>query len=241
MDVTAELIALVAREPRLARHFHIPLQSGCDRILRRMNRRYWTTQYAQRVLAIREQIPDCGIGADVMVGFPGETATDHEVSLRFIESLPLTYVHVFPYSIRPTTPAASMAGQVNGRVSHERGQQIRSVVEKKREQFLADQVGQTLSVLTLQQPADAHLSPSDTPAAMALSSNYLRVILPGRGVPGNAFLDVHVGRAYRGFLYGYPDAVQKQNGAPYSSSCHGPENACAIQAFAGHERAIPSK
>ena len=73
MDVSPELIRLVAREPRLARHFHVPLQSGCDRILRAMNRRYWASHYAERIHAIHEQMPNCGIGADVMVGFPGET------------------------------------------------------------------------------------------------------------------------------------------------------------------------
>ena len=89
MDVSPALIRLVAAEPRMAQHFHVPLQSGCDRILRLMNRRYWTRQYAERMLAIHEQIPNAAMGADVMVGFPGETDQDHAASLRFIESLPL--------------------------------------------------------------------------------------------------------------------------------------------------------
>ena len=96
MDVSPALIRLVAEEPRMAQHFHVPLQSGCDRILRLMNRRYWTSQYAERLLAIHEQIPNAAMGADVMVGFPGETAQDHAASLRFIESLPYTYLHIFP-------------------------------------------------------------------------------------------------------------------------------------------------
>src|SRR5487761_628300 len=112
MDVSPELIRLAAREPRLARHFHVPLQSGCDRILRLMNRRYWRAQYAERILAIYESIPNCAIGADVMVGFPGETSADHEESSRFIELLPMTYLHVFPYSPRPGTPAAERPDQV---------------------------------------------------------------------------------------------------------------------------------
>src|SRR5262249_20329042 len=143
------LIELIAREPRMARHFHVPLQSGCDRILRLMNRRYWTAQYAERVFGIHEQIPNCGIGADVMTGFPGETDEDHAISVRFIESLPLTYVHLFPYSQRPNTPAARMPNQVNGRVSRERSQQIRAIVEKKKQMFLTAQLDQILPALTL--------------------------------------------------------------------------------------------
>ncbi|MGH9355061.1 MAG: MiaB/RimO family radical SAM methylthiotransferase, partial [Terriglobia bacterium] len=98
MDVSMELIGLAAREPRLADHFHIPLQSGSDRILRQMNRRYWTSQYAERAQAVREMIPHAGLGADVMVGFPGETSEDHAASVRFIDSIPFTYLHIFPYS-----------------------------------------------------------------------------------------------------------------------------------------------
>ncbi|HLI30116.1 MAG TPA: MiaB/RimO family radical SAM methylthiotransferase, partial [Terriglobia bacterium] len=95
MDVSPELIRLVASERRMADHFHVPLQSGCDRILRQMNRRYWTSQYAERITAIREMMPHCGIGADVMTGFPGETSQDHAASARFIDSLPFTYLHIF--------------------------------------------------------------------------------------------------------------------------------------------------
>jgi threonylcarbamoyladenosine tRNA methylthiotransferase MtaB len=233
MDVTPDLIALVAREPRLARHFHIPLQSGCDRVLRLMNRRYWTDHYAQRVRDIREQIPDCGIGADVMVGFPGETEADHETSLRFIESLPLTYVHVFPYSLRPNTPAASITSQVNGRISHGRGQEVRSVVEKKREEFLAAQVGRTLSVLTLHKQATFHPPPAEAHSTLALTSNYLRVALPGARVPGNTLLDVRVRRVHHGFLYGYPDGPKMPDGSRSYSQLFEADPACGAQTVAG--------
>ena len=139
MDVSPELIRLVASEPRMAQHFHVPLQSGCDRILRQMNRRYWAALYAERLHAIREQIPNCGIGADVMVGFPGETTEDHQTSLRFIDSLPFTYLHVFPYSSRPGTPAAARADHLNGRIIHERGQEMRALIAPKRQAFLESQ------------------------------------------------------------------------------------------------------
>jgi threonylcarbamoyladenosine tRNA methylthiotransferase MtaB len=199
MDMSAALIRLVAREPRLAQHFHVPLQSGCDRILRLMNRRYWARQYAERILAIHEQIPNCGIGADVMVGFPGETGQDHSTSLRFIASLPFTYLHVFPYSARPGTPAAAAAAQVNGRVARERSQEIRAAMAAKREVFLAAQVGQSIPALTLDEAEEG--------ARVALTTNYLKVALPGSEVPANRLVDVWVGRTSSGQLFGYPHRV----------------------------------
>jgi threonylcarbamoyladenosine tRNA methylthiotransferase MtaB len=192
MDVTPALISLVAKQPRLARHFHVPLQSGSDRILRLMNRRYWTAQYADRMLAIREQIPGCGIGADVMVGFPSETENDHDTSLRFIDSLPLTYAHVFPYSQRPNTAAAAMANQVNGRVSHERAHEIRATVDQKRRAFLDAQAGQVLSVLTLHQSHEHNGGKGDQASVLALTSNYLRMLLPGAMLQPNTLLDAQV-------------------------------------------------
>jgi threonylcarbamoyladenosine tRNA methylthiotransferase MtaB len=198
MDVSRDLIRLVAGEARLADHFHVPLQSGCDRILRAMNRRYWTTQYAERIHAIRDALPQAAIGADVMVGFPGETAADHAASLRFIESLPLTYVHVFPYSRRPGTPAADRPAQVEGSTAHERGRGIRAAVEEKRKAFLASQIGRSLAALTLDDDADG--------APVALTSNYLKVALPGTNLGPNTLLSVGIGRLTGGLLYGYPEA-----------------------------------
>jgi threonylcarbamoyladenosine tRNA methylthiotransferase MtaB len=195
MDVSPALIRLVATEPRLAQHFHVPLQSGCDRILRLMNRRYWTRQYAERMLAIHGQIPNAAMGADVMVGFPGETAQDHAASLRFIESIPFTYLHIFPFSARPGTPAAAAAGQVNGRVARERSQEIRAVINAKRQAFLAAQVGLSLPALTLDESQEG--------ARVALTTNYLQVVLPGCEVLSNRLIDVQIGRAIDGKLFGF--------------------------------------
>ncbi len=206
MDVSAALIRLVAQEPRLAQHFHVPLQSGCDRILRLMSRRYWVRQYAERILAIREQIPNCGIGADVMVGFPGETDRDHSTSLRFIASLPFTYLHIFPYSARPGTPAAAATAQVNGRVARERSQEIRAAMAAKREAFLAAQVGRSIPGLTLDEVEEG--------TRVALTTNYLKVALPGLEVPANRLVDVWVGRTSSDQLFGYPRAVGIGSAAP---------------------------
>jgi threonylcarbamoyladenosine tRNA methylthiotransferase MtaB len=195
MDVGPDLISLIAGEPRMAQHFHIPLQSGCDRILRQMNRRYWVRQYADRMHAIHERIPNCGLGADVMVGFPGETVADHATSVRFLESLPLNYVHVFPYSARPSTPAATRPGQVNGRVARERGREIRELVSLKRRAFLENQLGQTLSAITLDE--------TESGEPVALTSNYLKIALPGSCVAPNTLLDVRAGRTDGTILFGY--------------------------------------
>ena len=194
MDVSPALVRLAAREPRLARHFHVPLQSGSDRILRLMRRRYWARQYAERILAIHEQIPNAALGADVMVGFPGETAEDHAASAAFIASLPFTYLHVFPYSARPGTPAAAMANAVNGRVAHERGAELRTLVVEKRRAFLAAQVGCVLSAVTLDE--------TEGDARVALTTNYLKVALPGSTIPDNRLVDVWIGRASDSMLYG---------------------------------------
>jgi threonylcarbamoyladenosine tRNA methylthiotransferase MtaB len=197
MDVRSELIRLVAAEPRLAKHFHVPLQSGCDRILRLMNRRYWAAQYGERILEIHRQIANGGIGADVMVGFPGETDADHRASLSFIESLPFTYLHIFPYSARPQTPAAVRPGQLNGRVVRQRAQEMRALMAEKRRGVLQAQIGALLSVLTLDQMHEG--------ARVALSSNYLRVALPFADVAPNSLLNVRVGRVEDGLLYAYQE------------------------------------
>jgi threonylcarbamoyladenosine tRNA methylthiotransferase MtaB len=196
MDVNRELIELAATEPRMAHHFHVPLQSGSNRILRMMNRRYWTTQYAERILAIRERMPNCGIGADVMAGFPGETEADHAESLRFIESLPFTYLHIFPFSARPGTSAAERPDQVDGRRIHERVRELKSLIAAKRGHFLHAQVGQRLSAVVLHKVQDGALT--------ALSSNYLQVSLPGSDAVPNTLLEVTVGRVFGGSLVGRP-------------------------------------
>ncbi len=196
MDVGRDLIALAATEPRMAKHFHVPLQSGSNRILRLMNRRYWTTQYAERIVSIRESMPNCGIGADVMVGFPGETEADHDESLKFIESLPLTYLHIFPYSARPGTAAATRPEQVDGRRIHERVREMKSSIAAKRSRFLQAQIGQRLSAIVMHKLRDG--------VCTALSTNYLQVSLPGIAAPPNTLLDVEIGRVYDGRLVGRP-------------------------------------
>jgi len=196
MDITPELIHLAKGEERVAEHFHVPLQSGSDRILRLMNRRYWAGQYAERIVAIRDALPHAGIGADVMVGFSEETDHDHALTAELIERLPFTYLHIFPFSARPGTPAAFRSGQVGGRVKRERARDLQSLISQKRQVFLSAQIGRTLSVLTL----DGGSATDRT----ALSSNYLKVTLPSPSPPPNVLVDIEVARVCDGMLYGFP-------------------------------------
>jgi threonylcarbamoyladenosine tRNA methylthiotransferase MtaB len=175
-DVTEDFVALVASSHRLAPHFHIPLQSGCDRILRAMHRWYRTELYAQRVCLIRRLLPDAAIGADVVVGFPGETAEDFENTVGFIDSLPFTYLHVFSFSARPGTEAAKLGDPVPLQVIGERSRRLRDLSAKKSTAFRRALAGSTLPALTLARTGDDWTE--------ALTSNYLKVRIAGR-LPAN--------------------------------------------------------
>jgi threonylcarbamoyladenosine tRNA methylthiotransferase MtaB len=172
MDWTDELIGLVAGSPRIARHGHVPLQSGSDRILRAMHRRYRPWHYAEKLRKIREAMPSAAIGADVMVGFPGETDELFEESRSFIEHLPFTYLHVFTYSSRPGTPSAAMPNQVPVHVARERNRILRELAAKKNLEFRCRFVGKRLDVITLHS--------TDGESTEALSDNYLKVRVAGQ-------------------------------------------------------------
>jgi len=149
MDWTDELIELVAGSPRIARHAHVPLQTGSDRVLRRMHRKYRPGHYENRIRRIRAAMPTAAIGADVMVGFPGETDADFEENRQFIASLPFTYLHVFTYSARPGTPAADMQDQLPAEIRRERNRILRELGAEKKKEFMRSLVGQAVSTITL--------------------------------------------------------------------------------------------
>jgi threonylcarbamoyladenosine tRNA methylthiotransferase MtaB len=196
MDFSDDLLGLMAASPRIARHVHAPLQSGCDRILRRMHRKYRPRHYADRIAKARALMPDCAVGADVMAGFPGETAADFEESRQFIESLPFTYLHVFTYSERPGTPAAEMPDQVPLPVRKERNRILRELAARKNLDFRRGMVGGTLSVVTLHE------------TGTALSGNYLKVQLARPAEP-NRLMDVEIGGVTEGGVReGAADTVQ---------------------------------
>jgi len=194
MDFTDELLDLMAGSPRIARHVHAPLQSGSDRILRRMHRKYQARHYRGRILAAWRRMPDAAFGADVMVGFPGETDEDFALTRSLIDSLPFTYLHVFPFSRRPDTPADTMSGQVHGTAVRERGRILRALAAEKNARFQQRQVGRTLRVLTLDETSEGGTS--------ALSDNYLKVLLDGVRVPANQMLDARIVSRADGVLIG---------------------------------------
>ena len=172
MDWTDELIARMATSSRVAKHAHVPLQSGSDRILRKMHRKYRPWHYAEKIEKIRTLMPNAAIGADVMVGFPGETEQLFEESRQFIEQLPFTYLHVFTYSPRPGTPAAEMPEQVPIEVARQRNRVLRDLSAEKNLKFRSRFVGRTIDAITL--------SRTDGHATDALSDNYLKVQIRGR-------------------------------------------------------------
>jgi threonylcarbamoyladenosine tRNA methylthiotransferase MtaB len=182
MDWSAELLALcrqygrvdaAASGPRLARHAHLPLQSGSDAILRAMHRRYRPWHYAEKLAAIREAMPDAAIGADVMVGFPGETDALFEESYRFIGQQPFTYLHLFPFSARPGTAAWEPARErpVRGEAVRERMVRLRALIAEKQAAFRRRAGEGRLPVVTLK-GAEADRAREVTPA---ISDNFLPI------------------------------------------------------------------
>ena len=180
MDFSDDLLGLMAESPRIARHVHAPLQSGSDTVLRRMHRKYRPRHYADRVTKARAWMPDAAIGADVMVGFPGETDAEFEDSRQFIASLPFTYLHVFTYSERPGTPAAESAAQVPMKVRKERNRVLRELAAAKNLAFRESMVGRTLPAVTLHD------------MGTALSGNYLKIELDSAREP-NLLVDLRIG------------------------------------------------
>jgi threonylcarbamoyladenosine tRNA methylthiotransferase MtaB len=204
LDVTADLIALFASTPRIAQHFHMPLQSGCDRILAAMHRWYRSEHYARRVELIRDQLPAAAIGADVIAGFPGETAEDHAATIDFIERRPFTYLHVFSYSVRPGTAARSLPDHVPAATNRARARELRALSEKKSAAFRESQLDATLEVLTLRHTNETNAAESAEPWTPAISSNYLQLRLTG-GFPRNKMLRAKITKHEHGVLHAVPE------------------------------------
>ncbi len=142
-----EIIDTISQSSNFCPHFHIPLQSGSSAILRLMKRRYNTEQYKTLIYKIKDKMPDSGIGADVITGFPGETDELFEETYQFIESLPLTYLHIFTYSERDWTPAATMEGSVPIHIRKERTNILRKLSSLKRQHFYESQIGRILTLI----------------------------------------------------------------------------------------------
>ena len=191
MELSRRVIRLAASTDRLAPHFHICLQSGSDRILKRMLRPYDTGRFLSLVEPIREQLPLAAIGTDVIVGFPGETEEDHQATLELIERGPFTYLHVFPYSDRPGTTASSMIDKVSPAVIKRRAGELRRLGARKNRAFRRRCMTETLTLLTLTDSCDGRRE--------ALTGNYVPAQVPD-SVPANTLCRGVAAREQRGAL-----------------------------------------
>ena len=197
MDWSDGLISLMASSPRIAKHAHVPMQSGNDAVLRRMHRKYRPWHYRQKIEKIRAAMPTAAIGADVMVGFPGETESEFEATRKMIEELPFTYLHVFTYSARPGTPATEMTNQVPQRAARERNRILRELAAEKKLAFMRSFIGQTVEAITLNVAG----KDSDGEYTEALTDNYLKLRLGGTHA-ANRWLTASVNDVVSGSLVG---------------------------------------
>lgn len=178
--------------PDFCPHFHLSLQSGCDDTLQRMNRKYNTERFYESVSLLRDYFPNCGITTDLITGFPGETEENFADTLSFIQKCDFSAMHIFPYSVRPGTPAASMPDQVKKAIKQERASRASAIAHQMTDSFLKKQVGHTLPVLfeTLQDGLwHGH------------SDNYLEVAASGTSLRGR-ILPVQITSYQNGFLCG---------------------------------------
>lgn len=194
VEVEPRLLQLMATEPRLLRHLHLPLQSGCDKILKAMHRPYDTKRFTELVSEIRAQVPDVAITTDVIVGFPGETEEDFQTTLEFAKKCGFAKMHIFPYSKRKGTPAAEMPEQVDEAVKSERAARLAKVDDELHQKTLASMLGKEEEVL-FEQPVDAeHME--------GLCGPYLRVVVPGSTELANTIAKVKITGVQDDFLLG---------------------------------------
>ncbi|MGB9663310.1 MAG: tRNA (N(6)-L-threonylcarbamoyladenosine(37)-C(2))-methylthiotransferase MtaB [Ignavibacteria bacterium] len=179
--LTDEIIELVASEDKLCKHFHIPLQSGSDKILKKMQRRYLSKLYAERIEKVKSLIPQAGIGVDVIVGFPGEDENDFKATQEFIANLPVSYLHVFTYSERPGTPASEMKEQVPKNERRRRTNTLRILSARKKYQFYLEMIGTEQKVLFEHRDDDGSIK--------GFTSNYIRVVTNLQSDLTNKFAD----------------------------------------------------
>jgi threonylcarbamoyladenosine tRNA methylthiotransferase MtaB len=170
-EITTALVRLFATSEIICQHLHIPLQSGHDRILERMNRHYTTDRFREVMEELAAAITDICLGCDIIAGFPGETDAEFAATYRFIDTLPIAYLHVFPFSPRQGTPAATMPGQVPGSVIRERAAALRRLSEQKKRAYHERFVGRELKVLVQERKAGGMVK--------GLSRNYIPVMLAG--------------------------------------------------------------
>ena len=197
IEITDNLLNLFAKNASLCPHLHIPLQSGDDKILRLMRRNYDTSFYRNLINKITAAVEDVAIGIDVMVGFPGEGTNEFNNTVRFLESLPVAYIHIFPYSERPNTAAANIHPKINVKTKKERALFLKKINELKRMQFARRFLGKELFVLV------ENTKDKKTRLLKGVSQNYLPVLLENCDQSFvNKIVAVRVQKLEEGKLYG---------------------------------------
>lgn len=165
-QITHEIIDLITSSDIVVDHLHIPIQSGCDATLKRMNRHYTTAEFSDKLKELRQKLPSLSITTDVIVGFPGESDEEFEHTYQWIKEMHFNQLHVFPYSRRQGTPAAKMKDQIDGNVKHQRVKRLMELSNQLQSEFASWQVGKTLKVLIEERHGDY---------MVGHASNYLKV------------------------------------------------------------------
>jgi threonylcarbamoyladenosine tRNA methylthiotransferase MtaB len=179
------IVRLAAESPVFAHHFHVPMQSGSDRILHLMRRPYTAARFQELLRYIQTELPDVGLGTDVLVGFPGETDRDFAETCGLIEQSPLTYLHVFPFSPRKGTEASSLPGQIPPRVMKLRLDKALEISRAKNLAFRRRFLGQVLPAITLAKEETMGMS-------VVLTGNYIHARVPGLPVPPNRLVEIRI-------------------------------------------------
>jgi threonylcarbamoyladenosine tRNA methylthiotransferase MtaB len=199
MRFSRDLVRLAAENPVFAPHFHIPLQSGSDRILRLMRRPYTSARLLDLLEYIRASLPNAGLGTDVIAGFPGETVKDFGETEEFIRKSPLTYLHVFPFSAREGTDAFSLPERVSPRVIRDRARLLREMSQEKNLSFRCSFVGRTLPALTLAKEEGMGES-------VVLTENYIHARIPASTISPNRLVNVRIVDAQAGATFALPQS-----------------------------------
>ncbi len=173
-EISDELIDLIANSGKICHHLHIPLQSGDDEILKRMNRRYSSRSYKDLIEKLALRIPDIGIGVDILAGFPGESDGCFKNTVSFIRELPVSYLHIFPFSRRSGTPACEFGNQIPPETIKKRRMALKRLDEEKRKAFYNRFLGQEVSVLVEETPDRM------TGRLKGMTGNYIPVVLKGK-------------------------------------------------------------
>ena len=186
IELGPEIIELVAVSKIFCRHFHVPLQSGDNTILKKMKRPYFREDYRKKIMQINSKVPDAAIGADIVVGFPGETDAAFNQTLSLVGSVPVSYLHVFPFSPRKHTPAYSYPNKVPERIIKKRCKILRELGQAKKKRFYTQKIGQTVTVLV------EGTRDRDTGKLKGLSANYIPVLMDGDNSLKNTLVEAEI-------------------------------------------------